>query len=61
MRRMRSTLSFGPTWPGAGLGLSGVFFMSSGDRKPALALIIRTTVSQDMATAFRIIRQAATT
>ena len=60
MRRIRSTRSFGCNCIGSGFGFSAVFLRSSGARRPAFSCIMRATVSQDMPTALRIIRTAAT-
>ena len=43
------------------LGLNGILLRSSGERKPPLTCIMRTTVSQDMLAAFRIMSVAAMT
>ena len=61
IRRIRSTRSLGSSCAGSGAGFMGVFLTSSGERKPPLTWIIRTTVSHAVAAALRIITLAAIT
>ena len=51
--------SLGASCAGWGSGLSKVLVMSSGERKPPLTSIMRTTVNHAMATALRIMSVAA--